>query len=142
MPLRRDAQIDLLQRIPLFAQCAKKDLREIARVSREVDVEAGQVVIREGEPGHEFFVVVDGRLDVSRRRKGTFASVGPGDFVGEMALLSNKPRNATVTAATSSRLLKIEDRDFAALIERIPLLWLKIAGALAERMPDDAYLRS
>jgi hypothetical protein len=47
-----------------------------------------------------------------------------------------------VTAATPSRLLKIEDRDFAALIERIPLLWLKIAGALAERMPDDAYLRS
>ena len=142
MPLRRDERIELLQRIPLFAQCAKKDLREIARVAEEVEAEAGEVVIREGEPGHEFFVVVDGRLDVARQRKGKVASVGPGDFVGEMALLSNKPRNATVTAATPTRLLRIADRDFAALIERIPLLWLKIAGALADRMQDDAYLRS
>jgi len=133
MPLRRDAQIDLLQRIPLFAQCAKKDLREIARVSREVDVEAGQVVIREGEPGHEFFVVVDGRLDVSRRRKGTFASVGPGDFVGELSLVREQPLPARLRALTPVRLLAVERADFLALARNRPELQRAVLGQLARR---------
>jgi CRP-like cAMP-binding protein len=137
MALRSDAKVERLARIPLFAHCSKRDLREIARVTEEVEYEAGAVLIREGEPGHEFYVLLNGRLDVSRRRKGVVAAVEAGDFVGETALLSNRPRNATVTAVAAVTLLRIQDRDFLALLDRMPLLWLKIAGSLADRLPDD-----
>jgi CRP-like cAMP-binding protein len=138
--LRKDAKIELLERIPLFAQCSKRDLREIARVTEQIGREAGAIVIREGEKGHEFFAVVSGTLQIARLKPARVVDIGPGDFVGEMALLSNKPRNATVTATTPVHLLRISDRDFLALLDRIPLLWLKIAGALAERVADDDYV--
>ena len=142
MPLRTDARIELLRGIPLFAQCSKKELGEIAGVAEEVEVEAGRVLIREGAPGHDFYVVLDGALDVVRDGQGRVDVVGPEDFVGETALLSRRPRNATVTAATRVSLLRIGDADFVALLDRMPLLWLKVAGALADRVAEDEYLRS
>jgi CRP/FNR family cyclic AMP-dependent transcriptional regulator len=142
MPLRTAARVELLREIPLFAQCSKKELREIARVAEEIEVEEGDVLIREGAPGHDFYVVVDGALDVVRKGRGRVDVVGPEDFVGEMALLSRRPRNATVTAATSASLLRIGDADFVALLDRMPLLWLKVAGALADRVAADEYLHS
>ena len=142
MRLRRDERIDLLREIPLFAQCSKKELGEIARVAEEMDVEEGRVLMREGTLGHDFYLVVDGALDVVKEGRGRVDIVGPEGFVGETALLSRRPRNATVTAATEASLLRIGDADFVALLERMPLLWLKVAGALADRVADDEYLRS
>ena len=142
MRLRRDERIDLLREIPLFAQCSKKELGEIARVAEEMDVEEGRVLMREGTLGHDFYLVVDGALDVVKEGRGRVDIVGPEGFVGETALLSRRPRNATVTAATEASLLRIGDADFLALLERMPLLWLKVAGALADRVADDEYLRS
>ena len=98
--LRKDARVELLKKIPLFSECSKKDLREIARISDEVLVNEGTVLIREGESGHDLYVVVSGRLEVSREDGGTVAFIGPGEVAGEMALLSSRPRNATVTAVT------------------------------------------
>ena len=137
--LRKDARIELLKKIPLFAECSKKDLRDIALITDELSVDAGTVLIREGERGRDLFVVVRGQLEVYRDG-GTVGFIGPGEVAGEMALLSAKPRSATVTAATDSYLLKAGDRDFLELLDRTPLLWLKIARALADRVQEDERL--
>jgi len=138
--LRKDAKIELLKKIPLFAECSKTDLREIARITDELTVDEGTVLIIEGEPGHELFVVVRGQLEVFRDGD-TVAFIGPGEIAGEMALLSSRPRNATVTAATEAFLLRAGDRDFLELLDRTPLLWLKIARALTDRVQEDERLQ-
>ncbi len=135
MALRANAKLDLIKRIPLFEHCSKKDLQHIAGIADELDLRAGKVLIREGERGREFFVLVSGEAEV--RRKGRkIATVGPGDFVGEMALLSKAPRNATVTALTPVDVLVITDRAFLDLMDKTPDLWHKVARALAERLGD------
>lgn len=138
MALRRDAKIELLKGIPLFAQCSRVELQTIARIAEEVEVEAGALLMREGERGHEVFVVVSGALEAWRRRDGgQVGEIGPGEVVGEMALLSKKPRNATVRAATAAHLLRITDTDFLELLDQTSTLWLKIASGLADRVPDE-----
>ena len=135
MALRANAKLDLIKRTPLFEHCSKKDLQHIAGIADEIDLRAGKVLIREGERGREFFVLVSGEAEV--RRKGRkIATVGPGDFVGEMALLSKAPRNATVTALTPVDVLVITDRAFLDLMDKTPDLWHKVARALAERLGD------
>jgi len=137
--LRKDARVELLKKIPLFSECSKKDLREIARITEELNVDEGTVLIREGERGRELYVVVRGQLEVYRDG-ATVAFIGPGEVAGEMALLSSKPRSATVTAATESFLLTAGGQDFLELLDRTPLLWLKIARALADRVQEDERL--
>jgi CRP/FNR family transcriptional regulator, cyclic AMP receptor protein len=135
--LRRDAKIELLKRVPLFAGCSKKELGEIALVADEIDVEAGKVLTREGESAREFFVIVDGAADV--RRKGRkVATMGSGDFFGEIALVSSRPRTATVTATAPGRLLVVTDRAFRQLLQNMPSLQLKVLTALADRLAADA----
>jgi CRP/FNR family cyclic AMP-dependent transcriptional regulator len=136
MALRANAKLDLIKRIPLFEHCSKKELQHIAGIADEIDLRAGKVLIREGERGREFFVLVSGEAEV--RRKGRkIATVGPGDFVGEMALLSKAPRNATVTALTPVDVLVITDRAFVNLMDKTPDLWHKVARALADRLGDN-----
>ena len=139
--LGRDDKVELLKGIALFSECSKKELRDIARLTQEIAFDEGAVLIREGERGSEVFVVVDGTLAVSRGGEGTLAEVGPGQVVGEIALLSNQPRSATVTAATPVRALRIAGIDFVELLERMPLLWLKITRALADRIANDERLQ-
>ena len=136
MALRRDAKHDLIKGTPLFAHCSRKDLQRIGQIADEVDLQAGKVLIREGERGREFFVIVSGEVEV--RRKGRkIATLGPGSFFGEMALLSKAPRAATVTAVTPIDVLVISDRAFLGLLDKMPELWLKVARALAERVGAD-----
>ena len=136
MALRRDAKHDLIKGTPLFAHCSRKDLQRIGQIADEVDLQAGKVLIREGERGREFFVLVSGEVEV--RRKGRkIATLGPGSFFGEMALLSKAPRAATVTAVTPIDVLVISDRAFLGLLDKMPKLWLKVARALAERVGAD-----
>jgi CRP/FNR family cyclic AMP-dependent transcriptional regulator len=133
MALGANAKLELIKGTPLFEHCSKKDLQRIAQIADELDLRAGKVLIKEGERGREFFVVVSGEVDV--RRKGRkVATLGPGSFVGEMALLSKAPRAATVTAATPLDVLVITDRAFLDLLDKMPDLWLKVARALAERV--------
>ena len=136
MALRANAKVELIRHTPLFEHCSKKDLAQIAQIADELDLRAGKVLIREGDRGREFFVVVSGEVEV--RRKGRkVATLGPGTFFGEMALLSQAPRSATVTALTPLDVLVITDRAFVALLDRMPEIWLKVARALAERVHAD-----
>jgi CRP/FNR family transcriptional regulator, cyclic AMP receptor protein len=136
MALRANAKVELIRHTPLFEHCSKKDLAQIAQIADELDLRAGKVLIREGDRGREFFVVVSGEVEV--RRKGRkVATLGPGSFFGEMALLAQAPRSATVTALTPLDVLVITDRAFVALLDRMPEIWLKVARALAERVHAD-----
>jgi CRP-like cAMP-binding protein len=134
--LRADAKVELIRGLPLFELCSKRDLRQIAALAEERRVEAGTELIREGEPGSEFYVVVEGEIEV-RRGTTRVATLGEGSFVGEIALLSRSPRTATVVATTSLRVLAIEGKSFVELLDSLPELWLKVARALAERVDAD-----
>ncbi|MCZ7588125.1 MAG: cyclic nucleotide-binding domain-containing protein [Gaiella sp.] len=136
MLIRADTRVDLLRGLPLFELCSKRDLRRIAALAVERELEAGAELIREGEPAGEFYVVFDGEVDV-RRRGRRVARLGAGSFVGEIALLSRSPRTATVVAATPLRVLAISGRDFVALLDSLPELWLKVARTLADRVDAD-----
>ncbi len=139
MLLRADARVDLIRGLPLFELCSKRDLRRIAALAEERTVESGTELIREGEPGSEFYVVVEGEVDV-RRGARRVSRLGEGSYVGEIALLSRSPRTATVVAATPLRVLVISGRDFVDLLDTIPELWLKVARTLADRVDADEAL--
>jgi CRP/FNR family cyclic AMP-dependent transcriptional regulator len=134
--LRADTRVELLRGLPLFELCSKRDLRRIAALAVERDIDAGAELIREGEPAGEFYVVVEGEVDV-RRRGRKVARLAAGSFVGEIALLSRSPRTATVVAATPLRVLTVSGRDFVALLDSMPELWLKVARTLADRVDAD-----
>jgi len=138
MLLRKNAKIEMLRKVPLFAQCSRKELDVIAGVADELQLATGRELTREGDRGREFFVVIDGELEV-RRKSRKIATLGGGDFVGEMALVTGRPRNATVTTKGTVRALVITDRAFARLLETSPPIQLKIMRALAERVPDAGH---
>ena len=133
-PRRR--QGGLIRRPPLFELCSKRDLRRIAALADERTVDSGTELIREGEPGDEFFVVVDGEVEVQRHGR-RIARLTEGSYVGEIALLSRSPRTATVVAVTPLRVLAIAGRDFVELLDGLPELWLKVARTLADRVEAD-----
>ena len=86
MILRRDAKVKLISRVPLFEGCSGRELAQVASIAEQVELPQGAVLIREGEPGRDFFAVVEGSVDV-RQNGRRIATLGPGDFVGEIALL-------------------------------------------------------
>ena len=134
--LRRDAKIELLKRAPLFANCSKTELGSIALVADEIDMPEGKVLTTEGDPGREFFVLIEGTADVRRKGRKVNA-MSAGDFFGEIALVSNRPRTATVTASSPLRLLVVTDRAFRELMQKMPSIQSKVLVALAERCPVD-----
>src|SRR3954469_928898 len=97
--MKRDLYLDKLAQVPMFQACAKKDLVAIGRVGDPLHFRTGDVLVKQGSPGREFFIVIDGKLTVARDGVSV-AALGPGDYFGELALLEPAPRNASVTAAT------------------------------------------
>ena len=128
-----NAKRDLLRRVPLFAGLGDNDLAEVERLADEIDVTAGTVLTRQGSTGQEFFVIVEGRVRVDRDGR-TLATLGPTEFVGEIALLDDKPRTATVTVEEPSRLLVIGHREFNSLIDMNRDVRLRVLEALAARI--------
>jgi CRP-like cAMP-binding protein len=137
MALRRNAKVELLRTVPLFARCSKGELAAIAAEADELDVSAGRSLTVEGQSGREFVVLVSGSADVHRngRRINTLAD---GDFLGEIALLTGVPRTATVTTTTPCHLLILTDRAFRRVAQAMPSVGEKVMQALAERLPPDA----
>ena len=133
MRLRRDAKTELIARVPLFAHCSKRELAEIASIADEIHFPAGKTLIREGQRGREFFVLVEGVVDVTKEGE-TIATARDGDFLGEIALVTDVPRTATVTTTTDIRLLVVTDRDFQRLLREAPGIQSKVMRALAERV--------
>lgn len=124
---------DLLSRVPLFAGLGRRELDEVAQLADEVDVPAGTQLTREGAYGHEFFVIVSGRARVDRDGR-RLADLGPGDFLGEIALIDGQPRSATVTVEEPSRLLVLGHREFNSLLDSRQQVRLRVLEALAGRI--------
>src|SRR5580765_6912596 len=133
--LRRDSKIELLKHAPLFAHCSKKELAQVALLADEIDMPDGKVLTKQGDPGREFFVLIEGTADV-RRNGRKVNEMGSGDFFGEIALVSDRPRTATVTTTSPTRLLVITDRGFRELIRKSPSIQDKVLTALAARIDD------
>ena len=137
MRLHKDAKTDLLKNVPLFAGCSKTELQRIASLADELDLGDGATLIREGERGREFIVIAEGTVDVTRNGK-QLRELGAGDFIGEIALVADVPRTATVTATSPVRLLVVTDRAFRGLLEQMPSIAKKVLQSLGERLHADA----
>jgi CRP/FNR family transcriptional regulator, cyclic AMP receptor protein len=135
--LRRDSKVDLLKRVPLFSSCTKQEAQRLAAVADELDLPEGRTLTREGEPGREFFVLVDGTVDVVQHGE-KIAELGAGDWLGEIALLTKGTRTATVTATTPVRVLVITDRAFRQVVEATPSIAVKVLERVGERLAHDA----
>lgn len=135
--LQKDAKIDLLRNVPLFAGCSKAELQQVAQLADELDLAEGATLIREGERGREFIVVADGTVAVTRGGE-TIRELGAGDFIGEIALVVDMPRTATVTASSPVRLLVLTDRAFARVLEQVPSIAPKVMRSLGERLHADS----
>jgi CRP-like cAMP-binding protein len=137
MRLRRDAKIELLRQVPLFAGLSKRELEQLGRIADELDLPAGQVLIEEGTRGLEFFVLADGEVSVAQsgRRVRTLST---GDFFGEIALVTDVPRTSTVTTEAPVRVLVMTKRDFQRVLRDHPSIQAKVLEALAARLAPES----
>ena len=126
---------DELAKIPLFEGLSAKQLAAVDKLVTTIDVAAGRELIRQGDLGREFIVVVDGEAEV--RRDGEVIAVrGPGMFFGEMALLLERPRNASVVAKTDMTIDVIDRQDFRRLLDEFPDLHAPLLEATAQRLAE------
>ncbi len=131
----RASHIDHLSSINLFSSCSKRELQKIAKASNEISIEEGQQLVDQGELGREAFVILEGRAAVKRNGR-KFATLGPGDTVGELSLLDKGPRTASVVAETPMRALVLTSREFTGLLDEIPGLSHKVMAALATKIRE------
>jgi CRP-like cAMP-binding protein len=128
-----DPKRELLAQVRLFRGCTPEELDQVASATTEVDVSSGEVLCQAGEAGHEFFVVVKGNARVAMSDR-EIATLGPGSFFGEMALIDGGPRIATITAVTPMRLLVLHRREFRRLLTSRPALVAEVVAVIGERM--------
>lgn len=131
--MARDEKLEHLKTVPLFAHMGKRELERLGQLADEVEVGLDKVLTEKGEPGHEFFFVLEGHLMVLDDHR-PIATLGPGDFFGEIALIESVPRTATVRAEGICRLLVIGHREFHALMDEFPTVRTAVLDALAARV--------
>ena len=128
-PTERD-WAELLSALPLFSHVGKRRLRGIAKLARVADYPPGETIVRAGDKGESFYVVLEGRASVAGRSR----TLGPGAYFGEIALIDGGPRSATVTAKTRTRVMELPRRAFMKALEQDARIALEIMEALAERV--------
>jgi CRP/FNR family transcriptional regulator, cyclic AMP receptor protein len=134
--LHGNQKIDLIRKVPLFARCSRAELKEIAMLADEIDLKEGKEMTREGAPGREFFVLLEGTADVKKNSRRV-NRLGPGDFFGEIALVSREPRTATVVATSPVRALVITEWSFRQLLDDAPRVKTKVMEAMAQRLAPE-----
>jgi CRP/FNR family cyclic AMP-dependent transcriptional regulator len=139
--LSKTEKIAILERLPLFESCTKKELADVAAVALEAERVQGSFLTREGRDGGLLFVIVEGQARVSRngRRIGT---LGPGDVVGELSLIDGHARSASVEATTDVVLLEITSDDFRKLVRRSPKFVKNLLAALSVKVRQTEALTS
>jgi CRP-like cAMP-binding protein len=122
-----------LARVPLFANCSAEEIAAIESVAQEHAYEPGQIIVTQGTPGQAFYTILSGRVEIVR--DGTsLGAFGPGDFFGEMSLLDQAPRSATIRALEQTACLMLSSWDFKALLERHPSIAIKLLEVLSRRL--------
>jgi CRP/FNR family transcriptional regulator, cyclic AMP receptor protein len=134
--LRKNAKIELLKRVPLFERCSQRELGQIATLADELDLPSARDLTREGAGGFEFIILVEGEADVVRGVR-VVNELGPGDFIGEIALVSGKPRTATVRTRGPARVLVLTASAFRTLMHDVPSIKDKVLAAVTARIPDE-----
>jgi CRP-like cAMP-binding protein len=130
---RQSDKIEFLKKVPLFEGLSKKDLTAVARVAEEVDVSSGEVILFQDDAAPAAYILVSAGAIV-RRNNRKVAELGSGDVVGELALISDSPRNATVVATSDGTILEVHRRHFLALINDSPALARRLLAQLADRL--------
>jgi len=130
-----DEKLGLLKQTPLLAGLNQHDLEEVGRLADEIDAKAGKVLMRKGELGSEFFMIADGTVRIERDGR-VIATLGPGDFFGDIALVVERPRTATATVETNSRLLVVGHREFHSLMDRFPSIRISVLESIAIRLAE------
>ena len=124
-----------LAKVPLFNGLSKKQLREVSSLATRLDEAAGTQLTKEGQVGNEFIIVLEGEIEI-RRGGEVVATRGPGSYVGEIALLDNRPRTATVVAKTPVVIEVIGRREFRTLLADAPELQEEIMSTMAQRLAE------
>ena len=134
--LRKNAKVDLLREIPLFSACTREQLAEIGRFTDELEFPEGTTLIREGEPGERFFVLVDGTVEVKKNGRRLRGRGGSG-FFGEISLFMRYPTTATVATTSPVRALVLTPEGFRTLLNDFPGIQSRILLALAKRLAPE-----
>jgi CRP/FNR family transcriptional regulator, cyclic AMP receptor protein len=124
-----------LKSIWLFSSCTGSELRKIRSSLDELEVPKGKVLVEEGRIGLEFFLIVDGKASVLRSGKKV-ATLGPGGYFGELALLDRRPRSASVVSETDMDVLVLSQRQFNGLLQSVPTIGRKLLAAMANRLRE------
>ena len=142
MATHTDEKLELLRRSPFLAGLSRKDLQEVGKLADEVDLPAGRVLMREGDLGSEFYVIISGTVDVERGGK-VVRTMGPGEFFGDISLVTERPRAATVTVKTDASFLVLGHREFHSLLDRFPSIRMSVLESIANRLrslePDEVH---
>jgi len=133
--MARSTKADQLRQVQMFSACTDRELAQIARACDEMAVESEKIVVEEGAAGEDFFLVVTGEADVIRHGRAV-ARVGPGQYFGELSLLDDSPRNATVQARTPMTLMRLGRREFSAVLDSWPGVAHKLLQTMARRLRD------
>jgi CRP-like cAMP-binding protein len=131
--MARDEKIDLLRTVPLFAGLDEHELERVSALADIVDLPIDRALMSQGEQGREMFILVSGSARVDRDGQ-SLGERGPGEVLGEIALLDGGPRTATVTLTAPSRLLVVARREFHALMDEFPEIRLRVLEAVAHRL--------
>jgi CRP-like cAMP-binding protein len=133
----QDTKVKALAEAPLFAGLSKKELAQLAKQTEDLEFGTGTILCKEGATGREFFVIVEGKVDVSKKGR-RIASLGPGDFIGEIAIIQQAPRTATATAKTPVRAFVLTSQGFFGLLDHNPAVERKVLRTLAKRLAENS----
>lgn len=133
MPLSTDEKAAALARLPLFEGISAESMSRLAAVAGEQEFGPGQFIVRQGQVGTGLYLITDGSVRVLRGAD-ELATLGPGDFFGELSVIDQEPRNASVQAASQTRCLAVASWDLLALLESDPALALNLIRGLVARV--------
>ena len=136
MRLHKDAKVELISRVPLFARCSKKELRMIANLADQIEWPEGKTLIKQGRLGSEFFILIEGTASVSQDGS-KLRDLAAGEWVGEIALISDVPRTATVVATSPISALVMTRGAFSQLMTDSPSIAAKVLAGLGERVAPE-----
>ena len=122
-----------INQVPLFSELSRNEIKSLKMLMTEIGISSGRTVVREGDVGREFMIILSGTASVSKQGN-KFATLGPGDFFGELSLLGKGPRSATVTAETDLQLKALNRGEFATMLDKNP--------KIAEKVLADAHSRA
>jgi len=127
------AHEEFLARVPVFAHCTADEISAISGVAQEGYFQPGQIIVTQGTPGQAFYLVLNGRVEILRDGV-SLGAFGPGDFFGEMSLLDQAPRSATIRALDQTTCLMLSSWDFKTLLEKQPSIAIKLLEVLSRRL--------